>query len=91
MKINLHEKDIELKNTMRSMIMYENITEKTFNPQSVTDIIIYMYCVVVASSQDYSITLDEFIEYIDNHQEVFEEFGEWLTKVANSNAILKKN
>lgn len=91
MKINLHEKDIELKNTMRSMIMYENITEKTFNPQSVTDIIIYMYCVVVASSQDYSITLDEFIEYIDNHQEVFEEFGEWLAKVANSNAILKKN
>lgn len=91
MKINLHEKDIELKNTMRSMIMYENITEKTFNPQSVTDIIIYMYCVVVASSQDYSITLDEFIEYIDAHQEVFEEFGEWLTKVANSNTILKKN
>jgi hypothetical protein len=67
MKIKLHEKNIELKNTMRSMMMYENITEKTFNPQSVTDIIIYMYCVVVASAQDYSITLDEFIEYIDNH------------------------
>lgn len=91
MTVNLHEKDIELKNTMRSMMMFENITEKTFNPQTITDIIIYMYCVVVASSKDYSITLDEFVEYIDNHQEVFEEFGVWLSEISNTNNLLKKN
>ena len=91
MKITIKDKEIELKNTMRSMMMYENITEKTFVPQSITDIIIYMYCVVVASSQDYSITLDEFIDYVDNHQDIFNDFGEWLTNVVNTNAVLKKN
>ena len=27
----------------------------------------------------------------ENTEDIFDEFGEWLTKVANSNAILKKN
>ena len=91
MKITIKDKEVELVNTMRSMIMYENITEKTFSPESVTDIIIYMYCVVLASSQDYSLTLDEFIEYIDKNPDIFEEFGSWLADVANTNNILKKN
>lgn len=91
MKITIKDKDIELVNTMRSMIMYENITEKTFSPETVTDIIIYMYCVVLASSKDYSLTLDDFIEYIDENPEIFEQFGTWLTEVSNTNNILKKN
>lgn len=91
MKITIKGKKVELKNTMRSMIMYENITEKTFNPQTVTDIIVYMYCVVIVSANDYSITLDDFIDYIDKHDEVFNEFGAWLTDIANTNNILKKN
>lgn len=91
MKITIKGKEIELVNTMRTMIMYENITEKTFAPESVTDIIIYMYCVVLASSKDYSLTLDDFIEYIDENPDIFEQFSIWLTDVAKSNGILKKN
>lgn len=91
MKITIKGKEIELVNTMRTMIMYENITEKTFAPESVTDIIIYMYCVVLASSKDYSLTLDDFIEYIDENPDIFEQFGAWLTDVAKTNGILKKN
>ena len=91
MKITIKGKEIELVNTMRTMIMYENITEKTFAPESVTDIIIYMYCVVLASSKDYSLTLDDFIEYIDENPDIFEQFSTWLTDVAKSNGILKKN
>jgi hypothetical protein len=76
MKITIKDKDIELKNTLRSMIMYENITEKSFNPETVTDIITYMYCVVVASSNDYTLTFDEFINYVDENPTIFDEFGE---------------
>ena len=91
MKITIKDKEIELKNSLRSMIMYENITEKTFSPENITDIIIYMFCVVLSSSNDYSLTLDEFIDYIDNNPNVFDEFGKWLTDVANTNNVLKKS
>jgi len=91
MKITIKDKEIELKNSLRSMIMYENITEKTFNPENITDIIIYMFCVVLSSSNDYSLTLDEFIDYVDNNPDIFNEFGKWLTDVANTNNVLKKS
>lgn len=91
MKITIKDKDIELKNTLRSMIMYENITEKSFNPETVTDIITYMYCVVIASSNDYTLTFDEFINYVDENPTIFDEFGQWLTSITTSNNALKKN
>ena len=91
MKITIKDKDIELKNTLRSMIMYENIAEKSFNPETVTDIITYMYCVVVASSNDYTLTFDEFINYIDENPTIFDEFGKWLTSITASNNAVKKN
>jgi len=91
MKITIKDKEIELKNTLRSMIMYENIAEKSFNPETVTDIITYMYCVVVASSNDYTLTFDEFINYVDENPTIFDEFGQWLTSITASNNAVKKN
>lgn len=91
MKITIKDKEIELKNTLRSMIMYENIAEKSFNPETVTDIITYMYCVVVASSNDYTLTFDEFINYVDENPTIFDEFGQWLTSITSSNNAVKKN
>ena len=39
MTITINDKDIELKYTLRSMMMYENITGKTFAPEGVADIL----------------------------------------------------
>lgn len=91
MIVNIKDKEIELKYTLRSMIMYENITEQTFNPTTMTDIITYMYCVVVASSKDYSLKFDEFIDYIDENPNIITEFGTWIQEVVNTNDIFKKN
>lgn len=91
MKITIKEKEIELKYTLRSMLMYENITDQTFNPQTMTDLITYMYCVVVASSKDYTLKFDEFIDYIDDNPNVINEFGNWIQDVVKTNSIFKKN
>lgn len=90
MKITIKDKEIELKYTLRSMIMYENITEQTFNPTTMTDIITYMYCVVIASSKDYSLKFDEFIDYIDDNPSIITEFGTWIQEVVKTNDIFKK-
>ena len=67
MKIKIGKKNIELKYSIRAMIMYENMVEKSFNPQTLTDIITFMYCIIVSSSKDYSFKFDQFtmIQYMN--------------------------
>lgn len=91
MKITIKDKEIELKYTMRSMLMYENITNKTFAPNTMNDIVTYMYCVVLASTKDYSISYDEFIDYLDENIDVVNEFSQWLMDVVAVHNELKKN
>lgn len=91
MTIKIKDKEVELKYTLRSMLMYENITDKSFNPETLTDVITFMYCVVVASSQDYSLKFDDFISELDEHPELITDFGEWLNTSSNNNNTFKKN
>lgn len=91
MTVHIKGKDIELKYTIRALMMYENMVDNTFNPQGVTDMVTFFYCIVLASSKDYSITFDEFIDYIDESNYVLNDFKEWINKVIESNNILKKN
>lgn len=91
MKIKIGKKNIELKYTIRAMIMYENMAQKSFNPQTLTDIITFMYCIIVSSSKDYSFKFDQFIDYLDEHPEIMTEFSEWITSNANTNSDLSKN
>lgn len=91
MKIKINEKEFELKYSIRAMIMYENMTEKSFAPESLTDIITFMYCVVVSSAKDYSIKFDEFIDYLDENPKIINDFGDWITENTNSNNNFSKN
>lgn len=91
MKITIKDKEIELKYTMRSMLMYENITGKTFMPNTLTDIVTYMYCVVLSSTKDYSLSFDDFLDYIDGNVDVMNEFSQWLIDVVAVHNNLKKN
>ena len=49
MKITINDKEIELKNKLRAILIYEQITDKTFNPTTLTDMMLYFYCVVLAN------------------------------------------
>lgn len=91
MTIKIKDKEVELKYTLRSMLMYENITNKSFNPEGLTDVITFFYCVIIASSQDYSLKFDDFIDELDEHPELVSQFGEWLSSSASNNETLKKN
>jgi hypothetical protein len=91
MKVTINDKEIELKYTLRSMLMYENITDKTFNPSTMSDVITFMYCIVVASSKDYSLKFDDFIDWLDENPNIINEFGEWIQTVAQNNNVFKKN
>ena len=91
MTININEKEITLKYSLRAMMMYENITGATLAPSSLTDVITFFYCVVVASSLDYELQMDNFIDWLDEHPDTLNDFGEWLQNVVSNNNKLKKD
>jgi hypothetical protein len=92
MKLNIKDKEIELKYSIRALLMYENMTDKTFSTSTLlTDMIVFMYCVVISSSKDYSLSFDEFIDYLDENPNAIQEFAEWLKNNVNSNNNFTKN
>ena len=90
MQITINDKNIELKQTMRSIMVYEQITGKPFSPQTVTDILIYFYSVVIASNINLELPFDEFMNWIDENPEEFENFNKWLAKMHEKNGAMKQ-
>ena len=80
MKITIKEKEIELKNTFRSMIIFEKVAGKTFNPEGITDILLYFYSVIMASDKDCDLEFEEFINMVDENPKLLTDFSEWLNK-----------
>lgn len=91
MNITINNKNIELKYSIRALMIYENVEGKTFNPKTTTDFLTFMYCVVLASSKDYSITFDEFIDTIDENTEILKDFIDWLNSTSDNQNKLKKD
>lgn len=92
MKIIINDQEIVLKNTFRSAIAYEQITEKTFNPKTVSEMIIYFYCVVISSGDmEKPITLDDFIAWLDENPLMMQEFSQWVYDVNMQQGEFSKN
>ena len=89
MKVRIKEQEVELRYSMRSLFMYENITGASFNPKSLQDFCTFFYCVVCSSNKDLNITFDDFIdEVIDPQPELMNQFAEWLSKTMQKNSFL---
>jgi len=80
MNITIKDQEITLKNSFRSHIIFEQITDHTFNGKNLTEIVTYFYCVVMASDPDLSIDFNEFIDWLDDEPERLTEFTEWLVE-----------
>jgi hypothetical protein len=90
MKIQIKGKEIELRKTMRSYILFESITDKAFAPKNITDTVTYFYCVVLASDKALEIEFNDFIDWIDDNEGVMEEFSKWLYGVNKIEESLSK-
>lgn len=79
MNIFIDDKEIQLKYTFRAMMIYENITEKTFEPKGITEFILLFYSIVMASDKELSLSINEFMDWLDNNQDKLNEFIQWLS------------
>lgn len=91
MTITINNTTFELKNTIRSYIIYENITNEVFNPHTLTNIIIYFYSVVMASNKSLVLTFEEFTDWLDDNMIELDNFTKWLVNVNQRNGYINGN
>lgn len=91
MTIKINDKEIELKQTIRSLLMYENIQGHSYQPNSLNDVLLYIYCVVVASSKDYTLDYDQFIDWVDEHPDELSQIVQFIQQTEQNQNNIKKN
>lgn len=90
MEITIKNKTIKLKKTFRSLIAYESATGKAFNPKTVTESIMYFYCVIIASDMELELTYDEFMDWLDDNPTALQDFTQWLISQTEIESKLTK-
>lgn len=88
MILKIKDKNVTLKYSFRSLMLYENIQNKSFTPSTTTDVLVFMYCVIIGSEKDLDFTFDEFLDLVDEDQTLVIKFSEWLTKEINKQNTL---
>ena len=92
MEITINGKIIELKQTIRSLLMYENIQGHSYQPNSLNDVLLYLYCVVVASSRDYTFSYEDWIDWVDENPAELEKVVKFIQQTEqNQNDFKKKS
>lgn len=91
MRISIYNKEVELKQTLRALFIYEKITNEMFNPSTLTNIVIYFYSVVMASDKNLAISFEEFTDWLDNNMTELTNFTNWLAQVNNKNGFINGN
>ena len=92
-KINLNGVEYTIKQSFRSLMMFETLTKKSVNNigDSVEDIITLFYCILKANNKDtFEFTLDSFIEALDNEPNLFTDFTSFLTSQATDTPVEDK-
>lgn len=90
MEITINEKTIKLKKTFRSLIAYEQATGGMFSPKTISETIMYFYCVIIASDKDVDIDYDEFMDWLDENPSSLQEFSNWIVKQNEQEEMLTK-
>lgn len=92
MDIEIKGEVVKLKYSFRALMIYENIMNKSFEGRGITEILTFMYCVILGSQKGLEFTYDEFLDLIDTQPNLIKEFSEWLTAtVEQNNALMMKN
>lgn len=81
MTIEINEKQYELKYSFRALMIYENITKKTFNPKTVSDMVVFFYSVVLAANKGCELLFDDFLDWIDANPTSITDFSKWLESI----------
>lgn len=76
--ITINNKEYKFKFTLRAMMLFEQITQRTFAINNLTDEYLYIYCLVMANNPNADMTFEDLIDAMDNDPAILEKFKEEL-------------
>lgn len=87
--INIKGKEYNLKYSVRSLFLFEQITKKSFKIETLLDNYIFFYCIILANNKDNPIEWDDFIDAIDDDATLFSRMTEIIAKQQKKNELLE--
>ena len=84
--MEINGKNYELKYSLRSMFIWEEITGKSFEINTLFDTYIFAYSCLLANPENPQIEFNEFIDACDKDSSIIEEFNQYI-----ENEMKKRN
>ena len=82
-------KEYNLKYTIRSLFLFEQITKKSFKIETLLDNYIFFYCLILANNKDNALDWDDFIDAMDNDATLFQRMGDIVAKQQKKNELFE--
>lgn len=79
MEITINNQQYKIKQTIRALFLFEEITGRNFEIKSTIDNYIYFYCILLSNNSDF-MTWDEFIDYLDENPQILIEITNALSQ-----------
>ena len=80
----------KVKQTIRSLFIWEQITERNFEIKSTLDNYLYFYCILLANNDDF-MSWDDFINAIDEDPTILIQFGKLLANQKKIDEIFESD
>ena len=90
-KIKIGEKEYNLKYTLRSLFIFEQIEKKPFKIETLLDNYVFFYSILLANNPNDCISWDEFIDAMDDDATLFQRMTEVIEKQQKKNDIFSED
>lgn len=87
MTIKIKGNEFKIKQTLRAIFLWEQISERNFEIKSMLDNYLYFYCVILANNPDF-MSWDEFIDAMDEDPSIILNLSKALTQQTEVEKLL---
>ena len=77
--MEINGKNYNLKYGLRPMFVFEQMTGKAFEINTLLDTYIFCFACIISNKDNPQLDFSEFIDYADQHPEIMQEFSEFMT------------
>lgn len=86
----INDKNYELKYSLRSMFVFEEICGKPFKIETMFDTYALCYSCIVSVKDNPELGFDEFIDFCNDNPQVIEEFNDYMDKELKRRELFSK-
>lgn len=89
MTIKIKDKEVTLKYSFRCFFIFENIMNRSFQPNTTTDVLVFFYSTIMASEKNLDFNFEEFLDLVDEQPELIGEFATFIADAVKKNKSLQ--